>query len=115
MSKLPCIPRRPRRHPRGRSLPHPGWPGSAARSSATHGADVLKIEPPQGDDTRTWGLPFKDGVASYYFGLNRNKRVMRLDLTTDADREVLPRLAGGCRRAGRELQDRHAGKVGPGL
>ncbi|MGO4153032.1 CaiB/BaiF CoA transferase family protein [Cupriavidus sp. YAF13] len=54
-----------------------------------HGADVLKIEPPQGDDTRTWGPPFKDGVASYYFGLNRNKRVMRLDLTTDADREVL--------------------------
>ncbi|WP_316155435.1 CoA transferase [Cupriavidus sp. BIC8F] len=54
-----------------------------------HGADVLKIEPPQGDDTRTWGPPFKDGVASYYFGLNRNKRVMRLDLTADADREVL--------------------------
>jgi len=47
-----------------------------------HGADVLKIEPPQGDDTRGWGPPFNaDGVASYYFGLNRNKRVMTLDLT----------------------------------
>ncbi|NUT17099.1 MAG: CoA transferase [Cupriavidus sp.] len=54
-----------------------------------HGADVLKIEPPQGDDTRTWGPPFRDGVASYYFGLNRNKRVMRLDLTAEPDREVL--------------------------
>ncbi len=54
-----------------------------------HGADVLKIEPPQGDDTRTWGPPFRDGVASYYFGLNRNKRVMRLDLSTAPDREVL--------------------------
>ena len=54
-----------------------------------HGADVLKIEPPQGDDTRTWGPPFKDGVASYYMGLNRNKRLMRLDLTTEADRAVL--------------------------
>ncbi|CAG2141449.1 CaiB/BaiF CoA transferase family protein [Cupriavidus numazuensis] len=54
-----------------------------------HGADVLKIEPPQGDDTRTWGPPFKDGVASYYFGLNRNKRVMKLDLTTESDRSVL--------------------------
>jgi crotonobetainyl-CoA:carnitine CoA-transferase CaiB-like acyl-CoA transferase len=54
-----------------------------------HGADVLKIEPPQGDDTRTWGPPFKDGVASYYFGLNRNKRVMKLDLTADTDRSVL--------------------------
>ncbi|MWL90730.1 CaiB/BaiF CoA-transferase family protein [Cupriavidus sp. SW-Y-13] len=57
-----------------------------------HGADVLKIEPPQGDDTRTWGPPFRDGVASYYFGLNRNKRVMKLDLTADADREVLMAL-----------------------
>lgn len=54
-----------------------------------HGADVLKIEPPQGDDTRTWGPPFKEGVASYYFGLNRNKRVMRLDLTAESGREVL--------------------------
>ena len=54
-----------------------------------HGADVLKIEPPQGDDTRTWGPPFKDGVASYYMGLNRNKRLTRLDLTTDAGRAVL--------------------------
>lgn len=54
-----------------------------------HGADVLKVEPPQGDDTRTWGPPFQDGVASYYFGLNRNKRVMRLDLTAPAEREVL--------------------------
>ena len=46
-----------------------------------HGADVLKVEPPQGDDTRTWGPPFRDGVASYYFGLNRNKRLQYLDLS----------------------------------
>ncbi len=54
-----------------------------------HGADVLKIEPPQGDDTRAWGPPFQDGVASYYRGLNRNKRVMRLDLADEAGRAVL--------------------------
>jgi crotonobetainyl-CoA:carnitine CoA-transferase CaiB-like acyl-CoA transferase len=54
-----------------------------------HGADVLKIEPPQGDDTRSWGPPFKDGVASYYLGLNRNKRLMQLDLSTAAGRAVL--------------------------
>jgi len=55
-----------------------------------HGADVLKIEPPQGDDTRTWGPPFdKNGVASYYYGLNRNKRVRRLDLNAAQDRETL--------------------------
>ncbi|WPH20239.1 CaiB/BaiF CoA transferase family protein [Variovorax paradoxus] len=54
-----------------------------------HGADVLKVEPPQGDDTRTWGPPFKDGVASYYHGLNRNKRVQHLDFSTDEGREAL--------------------------
>jgi crotonobetainyl-CoA:carnitine CoA-transferase CaiB-like acyl-CoA transferase len=55
-----------------------------------HGADVLKIEPPQGDDTRTWGPPFRaDGVAAYYLGLNRNKRLMRLDLASEAGREAM--------------------------
>jgi len=55
-----------------------------------HGADVLKIEPPQGDDTRGWGPPFNaDGVASYYFGLNRNKRVMTLDLAEPPGRARL--------------------------
>lgn len=54
-----------------------------------HGADVLKVEPPQGDDTRTWGPPFKDGVASYYHGLNRNKRSMHLDLGSTQGREAL--------------------------
>ena len=49
-----------------------------------HGADVLKVEPPQGDDTRTWGPPFREGVASYYFGLNRNKRIQFLDLASPA-------------------------------
>jgi len=54
-----------------------------------HGADVLKVEPPQGDDTRTWGPPFKEGVASYYHGLNRNKRVQHLDFSTEEGREAL--------------------------
>ena len=57
-----------------------------------HGADVLKVEPPGGDDTRTWGPPFRDGVASYYHGLNRNKRIQHLDLTLPADRETLLEL-----------------------
>ena len=55
-----------------------------------HGADVLKIEPPQGDDTRHWGPPFVGaGVAAYYLGLNRNKRLMHVDLADAAGREVL--------------------------
>ncbi|APW38406.1 carnitine dehydratase [Rhodoferax koreense] len=60
-----------------------------------HGADVLKVEPPQGDDTRAWGPPFQDGVASYYLGLNRNKLGTQLDLTTASGREVLLGLLEG--------------------
>ncbi|MBN9429426.1 MAG: CoA transferase [Burkholderiales bacterium] len=55
-----------------------------------HGADVLKIEPPQGDETRGWGPPFApDGVAAYFLGVNRNKRGMVLDLSQPAGREAL--------------------------
>jgi formyl-CoA transferase len=57
---------------------------------ADHGADVLKIEPPQGDETRGWGPPFDaHGTASYFLGLNRNKRGMTMDLTQPAQREQL--------------------------
>jgi crotonobetainyl-CoA:carnitine CoA-transferase CaiB-like acyl-CoA transferase len=57
---------------------------------ADHGADVLKIEPPVGDETRGWGPPFDaDGTASYFLGLNRNKRGTTMDLTQPAAREAL--------------------------
>lgn len=62
---------------------------------ADHGADVLKIEPPLGDETRGWGPPFDaQGTASYFHGLNRNKRGSTMDLT-DPDRrdELLAMLA----------------------
>ena len=40
-----------------------------------HGAEVIKLEPPQGDETREWGPPFDDaGDASYFLGINRNKK-----------------------------------------
>ncbi|RED11396.1 CaiB/BaiF CoA transferase family protein [Pontivivens insulae] len=59
-----------------------------------HGADVIKIEPPQGDETRHWGPPFEEqtGAASYFIGVNRNKRGMALDLRQQAGRDVLLRL-----------------------
>src|ERR1700754_414827 len=57
-----------------------------------HGADVLKIEPPAGDETRGWGPPFVDGTAPYFIGVNRNKRAMMLDFTQSAGRELLARL-----------------------
>jgi crotonobetainyl-CoA:carnitine CoA-transferase CaiB-like acyl-CoA transferase len=57
-----------------------------------HGAEVIKIEPPQGDETRGWGPPFRDGTASYFIGVNRNKRTVALDLARPDGREVLLRL-----------------------
>ncbi|MDR3451443.1 MAG: CoA transferase [Rhodoferax sp.] len=60
-----------------------------------HGADVLKVEPPQGDDTRAWGPPFQNGVASYYLGLNRNKLGTQLDLASEAGQSMLLGLLEG--------------------
>jgi formyl-CoA transferase len=62
---------------------------------ADHGAEVIKVEPPQGDETREWGPPFQDGDASYFIGVNRNKRALALDLGQQAGREVLLRLLDG--------------------
>lgn len=56
---------------------------------ADHGADVIKLEPPGGDETRTWGPPFIEGVAAYFSGLNRNKQGVAIDLATDNGREIL--------------------------
>jgi crotonobetainyl-CoA:carnitine CoA-transferase CaiB-like acyl-CoA transferase len=60
-----------------------------------HGADVIKIEPPQGDETRDWGVPGADDVSSYFWGLNRSKRTLALDLRLPAARSVLLRLLDG--------------------
>jgi formyl-CoA transferase len=54
-----------------------------------HGADVIKIEPPQSDETRAWGPPFVDGTSGYFLNVNRNKRGMVLDLRNEGDREIL--------------------------
>src|SRR5437016_7470433 len=62
---------------------------------ADHGAEVIKVEPPQGDETRSWGPPFKDGTASYFIGVNRNKRGLALDLAKPEGRDVLLRLLEG--------------------
>ncbi len=60
------------------------------------GADVVKVEPPEGDATRGWGPPWVgEGparTAAYYLAVNRNKRSLRLDLKQEAGREILRRL-----------------------
>jgi crotonobetainyl-CoA:carnitine CoA-transferase CaiB-like acyl-CoA transferase len=60
-----------------------------------HGAEIIKVEPPQGDETRTWGPPFHGDAASYFIGVNRNKRGIVLDLSKPQGREVLFRLLDG--------------------
>ncbi len=61
------------------------------------GADVTKIEPPDGDETRTWGPPFwgdpADGLSAYFASVNRNKRAIAIDLKADAGRRLLDALA----------------------
>ncbi len=57
------------------------------------GADVIKVERPDGgDDTRTWGPPWHEGESTYYLGLNRNKRSIALDLADEADRALAREL-----------------------
>jgi crotonobetainyl-CoA:carnitine CoA-transferase CaiB-like acyl-CoA transferase len=61
------------------------------------GAEVVKVEGPRGDDTRTWQPPVRtvDGQATstYYLGVNRNKRSIALDLADPADLELARELA----------------------
>ena len=62
-----------------------------------HGAEVIKIEPPQGDEVRDWGPPFIDNGdgtqdASYFIGVNRNKRSIGLDLGKPEGKAVLLKL-----------------------
>ena len=61
-----------------------------------YGADVIKVEPPQGDEVRDWGPPFDQARdASYFLGVNRNKRSLGLDLAAPEGRDVLLRLLEG--------------------
>jgi len=57
------------------------------------GAEVVKVEGPNGDDTRHWSPPVRDGISTYYLGVNRNKRSVALDLKDDGDRAAAQELA----------------------
>ena len=58
-----------------------------------HGADVIKVESPSGDDTRRFGPPFLGDEATYFLSVNRNKRSVVLDLKTAEGRAKLHALA----------------------
>ena len=95
------------------------------------GADVVKVEPPEGDATRGWGPPWVGDeaagtrTAAYFLAVNRNKRSLRLDLRARGGREVLERLlargdalvenfrAGGFERLG--FSEAALAQLNPGL
>jgi crotonobetainyl-CoA:carnitine CoA-transferase CaiB-like acyl-CoA transferase len=53
------------------------------------GADVIKVERPDGgDETRSWGPPFAGGEAAYYLSVNRGKRSCALDLSQPEGRAL---------------------------
>lgn len=60
---------------------------------ADMGADVVKVESPQGDDTRTWMPPVREGTSTYYLAINRNKRSVALDFKDPADLRLAQELA----------------------
>jgi formyl-CoA transferase len=57
------------------------------------GAEVIKVEPPEGDETRGWGPPFAGGESAYYLCVNRNKRGMVVNLKTEEGKAILRELA----------------------
>ena len=56
------------------------------------GADVVKVEPPNGDQTRSWAPPYMNGISSYFISTNRNKKSIAIDLKTGDGKEILRRL-----------------------
>jgi crotonobetainyl-CoA:carnitine CoA-transferase CaiB-like acyl-CoA transferase len=63
-----------------------------AQMLGDHGATVIKVESPSGDEARTFGPYLADGRSAYYEALNRNKRNISLDLNTPEGRGVLAEL-----------------------
>jgi crotonobetainyl-CoA:carnitine CoA-transferase CaiB-like acyl-CoA transferase len=91
---------------------------------ADMGAEVVKVEGPRGDDTRTWMPPVRDGVSTYYLGVNRGKRSIALDLRDEGDVALATELArradvlienlkpGGMDKYGLDFESVRAGNPG---
>jgi len=101
----------------------------AGQSLADLGAEVIKVEAPQGDDTRKWGPPFvergEDISASYFHSCNRGKKSITADFRTEEGRARVLALAaeadvlienfklGGLKKYGLDYDSLKA--VNPGL
>ena len=79
----------------------------AAMTLGDLGADVIKVESPAGDETRSWQPPTDDqGRATYFLSVNRNKRSVVLDLKDPGDLALARGTRPPGRRPDRELQAR---------
>ncbi len=86
----------------------------AAQMLGDMGADVVKIEPPDGDTTRSLGPARHAGMAALYLGCNRNKRSVMLDLKQEIGRAALFRLAASADVFMCNLRPQAARKLGLG-
>ncbi len=78
------------------------------------GADVIKIEPPNGDYARRMGPPFVGDESAVFLSLNRNKKSVTLDLATDAGREAVRKLVAKADVLVEDFGPDAAGKIGLG-
>lgn len=69
----------------------------ASQKLGDMGATVWKVEHPgAGDDTRSWGPPFYEGISTYFMAVNRSKLSLTLDMKSAAGKAALERLVGAC-------------------
>jgi formyl-CoA transferase len=92
---------------------------------ADFGAEVIKIESLDGDETRQWGPPWLEGESAYYLSVNRNKRSITLDLKNPKGQAIARRLSekadvlvenfkvGGMAKFGLDYES--LSKINPGL
>lgn len=78
------------------------------------GADVIKIEPPNGDYARRMGPPFVGDESAVFLSLNRNKKSVTLDLATDAGRDAVRKLAAKADVVVEDFGPDAASKIGLG-
>ncbi len=96
--------------------PRPGRARSRRCSSPTSGADVIKVEPPSGDETRAWGPPWwgdpADRRSAYFASVNRNKRSVVIDLRSDDGSADLHRLLADADLLVHNYRPRTAARLG---
>ncbi len=78
------------------------------------GADVIKVEPEKGDDTRSWAPPEIRGMSTYFMSANRNKRSIAIDLRSPGSAEIVRRLAARADVVVENFRPGVAGRLGIG-